>query len=303
MAGFNVYLLGAVCLGAVSSLWGSSPAIGTATANGTFAVNKSQVSGSAALYDGTLIETGAASSRLQMSNGSRIDLNANSSLTVRGSEAVLEKGSGEIGAVAGFNLQARTLRIETEGGASAKAEVRLTGERDVLVKALNGPVRVFSRTGVLVALVNPGMGVTLDPYAAPAEDFDMGGCLLKQASGSLFGLAVDNVLYQLTGNATLLTSVGNRVHIVGTRSTSSALKGATASVAVTKIEVTDKGGCVAAAGSFNAPKFDPMSAGAGSGAPGPVKSGMSTQTKTIIAGVAIAGAGGGIAAAVCCKSK
>lgn len=301
MAGLNVYLLGALSLGAVSSLWGSSPAIGTATAKGTFAVNKSQVSGSATLFDGSLVETGTASSRLQLGNGSRIDLNANSSVTVHGSEAVLEKGSGEFGAAAGFNLQARTLRIETEG-AGAKAEVRLNGDRDILVKALIGPVRVFSKTGVLVALVNPGMGVTLDPYAAPADDFDMSGCLLKQASGPLLGLAVDNVLYQLTG-ANLGANVGNRVHIVGTRGSSpGGLRGAAASVTVTKIEVTDVGGCLAAAA-----RFDGMTAQAQLGPGGTGKDagkvGMSTQTKTIIAGVAIAGAGGGIVAAVCCKSK
>lgn len=289
MSGFKIYVLGALTLGTLSNVWAASPAIGVATAKGSFAVNQMQVSGSATLFDGSQVRTGIASSRVEMSNGSRIDLNANSTLTVHGSEAVLEKGSSELGTSEGFNLQARTLRIETEGTA-AKAEVRLNGERNVLVKALNSPVRVYSKTGVLVAKVNPGMGVTLDPYAAPPDDFDMSGCLLKQSPGSLFGLAVDSQLYQLTG-ANLDANVGNRVHVTGTRgSAAAALKGASALVAVTKIEMTDVGGCLAAAS-----RFPGLS---GTGGKTIAAAHASHTTAYIIAGVAVAGAGGGIAAAV-----
>jgi hypothetical protein len=299
MAGLNVYLLGALSLGAVSSLWGSSLAIGTATAKGAFVVNKTKVSGSAQLFDGSSVETGAAASRLQLNNGSLVNLNANSSVTVSGTEAVLVKGSGEFGAAAGFNLQARTLRVETEGS-GAKAEVRLSGDREVLVKALNGSTRVFSKTGVLVALVNPGMGVALDPYAAPADDFDMGGCLLKQSSGSLYGLAVDNVLYEVTG-PNLAPNVGNRVHIVGTRSASPGmLKGAASTVAVTRIEVTAPGGCRAAAGLFAAPQFDTMTA-TGGVVPPPVAAGG--HHTAIIAGVAVAAVAGGVGIYEATKSK
>jgi hypothetical protein len=99
--------------------------------------------------------------------------------------------------------------------------------------------------------------------------------------------------------------VGSRVHIVGTRGTSGALKGAQASVTVTKLEMTAPGGCLTAAGHFAPPTYDPMTAG--NGAPGSTASSakkpMSAQTKAIIAGVAIGGAAGGIAAAVCCKSN
>src|SRR5512133_2190888 len=105
MSGLKLYLFGALSLGLVSGVWAASPGIGTATAKGSFTINQSKVSGSATLFDGTKVETGAISSKIELSNGSRIDLNANSSLTVHGTEAVLEKGSGEIGAAAGFNLQ------------------------------------------------------------------------------------------------------------------------------------------------------------------------------------------------------
>jgi hypothetical protein len=285
MAGFRVYVLGALTLGLLSSLCGAGPVIGTATANGKFAVNKTQVSGSATLLEGALVETGTAASRLELSNGGRINLNANSRLTVRGSEAVLEKGSGEVGLAAGYHVEARTLRIEGET-ASAKAEVRLSGEREVLVKAVNAPVRVFSKTGVLVAKVDAGMGASFDPYAAPPEAFEATGCVLRTtAEPARFGFAgPNNVRYELTG-ANLAQHVGNRVRVVGNSATGATLAGATAVVQVTTAQLTDAGGCLVAASSW--PGM--------SGAAGAVKqAGMKASSKAIIAGVAVGGAAGAI---------
>lgn len=298
MAGFRVYLLGALTLGLLSSMWAASPAIGMATADGKFAVNKTQVSGSTTLFEGAVVETGAALSRLELSNGSRISLNANSSLTVRGSGAILEKGSGELGLSAGYNVQARTLRIEADS-ANAKAEVRLNGEREVLVRATNGPVRVFSKTGVLVAMVDAGMGASFDPYAAPPDAFDMTGCLLRTKTQPYkYGFVANNLRFELTG-PNLAANVGNRVRIVGDRNTAGAtLQGATAVVQVTTASLTDAGGCLAVASAWPDMTADAI--------PGVMKdptTGMTTGTKVVIAGVAIGGAAGGIVAATCCKSK
>jgi hypothetical protein len=250
-------------------------------------VNKTQVSGSATLSEGALVETGTASSRLELSNGSRIDLNANSRLTVRGSEAILEKGSGEVGLAAGYNVRARTLRIEG-GTANAKAEVRLSGEREVLVKAVNAPVRVFSKTGVLVATVDAGMGASFDPYAAPPEAFEMTGCVVRTAAEPpRFGFVGPNgVRYELTG-ANLAQYVGNRVRIVGNTAAGAALAGATVVVQVTTAQLSDAGGCLAAASAWPG-----MS---GTAMPTAVKTaGMKGSTKAIIAGVAVGGAAGAI---------
>jgi len=302
MASLKLYLAGALTLGTLSIAWGSSPAIGIATADGTFAVNKTQVTGSAKLFDGSLVETGAASSRVALDNGSRIDLNANSAVALRGSEAELVKGSGTLGAPGGFVFRARTLRIETQGG---QAEIRLSGDRNVAITAMNGPVRVFSKTGVPVALVTAGMGMTFDPFAAPADDFDMSGCLVKLSNGSLYGLVADGTRFELMGNPQLAALKGNKVHVIGTKTTNAAgLKGAGAVIQVSKVELVDRGGCLAAAASWPEPeRMDGTPATGGTtGSGGPTTAAKSNKT-AIIAGVAIAGAGGGIAAAVCCKSK
>jgi ferric-dicitrate binding protein FerR (iron transport regulator) len=295
----KLYLLGALTLGTLSIAWGSSPAIGTATANGAFAVNQTQVTGSAKLFDGAVVETGAAASRVALDNGSRIELNAQSALAVRATEAELTKGSGTVGAAGGFVLRARTLRIETEG---AQAEVRLNGARNVVVTAMNGPVRVFSKTGVPVAVVTAGMGMTFDPFAAAAGDFDMSGCLVKQSAGSLHGLVAENTRFQVMGDS-LASLKGSRIHVVGTRMDSApALKGASVAVQVSKVELLEAGGCAAAAAAW--PETEKMDGGPAPGTPGTAGTkGAKSKKPLIIAGVAVAAGGGITAAALLSKSR
>lgn len=289
MTGFRVCLCGVLSLGVVTNLWGASPAIGMARAAGNFAVNRSMVSGQATLFDGALVETGNIASRLELANGSRIELNPNSAIAVHASEAVLEKGSGQFVNAGGYAVEARTLRIQT-GGPGALAQVRLTGAHNVQVAALEGSARVFSKTGVLVARLDPGLTNTFDPYAAPPDAFDMRGCLLYHPDGGQIGLAVDDQIYQITG-AHLAGIVGNRVHAVGSSGTTGAMPGVSAVVGVTSLEVTDVGGCVAAAA-----RFPGWSATPPSGTAAVMATAGGHHTGLIIAGVAVVAAGGAILA-------
>src|SRR6185437_4248605 len=125
----------------------------------------------------------------------------------------------------------------------------LTGAREVQVAALNGFVRVFSKTGVLVARLDPRMANTFDPSAAPPDSFDMNGCLIYHPDGRQFGLVVENQLYQAKGS-NLARNVGNRVHLVGKLSTETGIQGVSAVVEATSMELTESGGCTASAGRF-----------------------------------------------------
>lgn len=302
MAGGRLYVIRALALSAMSQLWGASP-VGVATATGSFAVNQAQVSGKAAIYDGSVVETGKASSTVAVSNGSRIQLNPNSSLVVHGSDAVLEKGSGQLSG-AGYELEARTLRIRTDTP-GAEAQVRLTGERQVQVAALTGSVRVYSKTGVLVALLDPKMANTFDPYAASPEAFDTSGCLLYHPSDGQFGLAVDNQIYQLTGN-NLAPNVGNRVHVVGTNGTAGAMQGVAGIVQASTVEMSAQGGCVAAAQRFAGwTATAPRSTGGNNNGGNHNGNGIDGHGHTgVIAGVAIGGgAAAGLGAYFATRSK
>lgn len=292
MAGIRVYLFGVLAVGTLHSLWAAGPAIGVATTKGTFAVNNAQVSRSAALFEGAVIETGMYASRVELNNGSRIDLNANSRLTVGSGEATLQNGSGEIGPAQGFSLKARSLRVQTEG-VEARADVRLAGESAVIVQAVNGPVRVFSRTGVLVAAINPGTGMTFDTSAAPPDDFEMTGCVLKKTGASTFGFVSDNLGFELTG-ASLAQYAGKTVAVIGTRGTGTpTLQGASAVIQVTKVTPKASGCAPANAKWPGSETMDPA---------GALHEGMKGSTKAIIAGVGVAGAAGAVAAAAGSKS-
>jgi len=55
--------------------WASAPArvIGIAKANGSFRVDNSRVAGNTTLSDGATVETGEATSRLQLQKGTRVE--------------------------------------------------------------------------------------------------------------------------------------------------------------------------------------------------------------------------------------
>src|SRR4051812_26228302 len=96
MAGWKSYVLAIIAVGTLSYLWAAAPAVGVATAKGSFDVNRVHVSGTAPLFEGAVVETGEAGLRLDLGDGSRIDLNAHSTITVRAAEVILEQGSGEV---------------------------------------------------------------------------------------------------------------------------------------------------------------------------------------------------------------
>jgi len=89
---------------------------------------------------------------------------------------------------------------------------------------------------------------TIQTLATATADFDMNGCLLAQVKGPVFGLVVaDDHMFQVSG-ADLAANVGNRVHIVGAKIAPTAtVKNLKEAVAVTQVETTAAGGCLAAA--------------------------------------------------------
>ena len=105
---FSVQSLIALILSANLSLgMAAGPALGTATARGSFTIDNATIAGNATLFEGNHIETGKASSQLQLNNGARMQLAAESSGIVYRDRLVLEKGT-EGG---NFQVEANSLRI------------------------------------------------------------------------------------------------------------------------------------------------------------------------------------------------
>ena len=157
-------LISLILVGYLTIIQAAGPALGFAIAKGSFQIDGASVSGNATLFGGATIETGEASSRLQFSNGARIELAPRSRAKIFGDHLTLEKGWGEL-AARKYRIEARSLRVETNE-AKSLARVSLEGSRDVLVTAMNGPVRVYNELGLLVANVRPGVAMSFQPQAA-----------------------------------------------------------------------------------------------------------------------------------------
>src|SRR5579859_6145249 len=169
-------LISLILVGYLTISQAAGPALGFAIAKGSFQIDGASVSGNATLFGGATIETGEASSRLQFSNGARVELAPRSRANIFSDHLALEKGWGEL-AARKYRIEARTLRVETNE-AKSLARVSLEGSRDVLVTAMNGPVRVYNELGLLVANIRPGLAMSFQPQAAAPTSSERTGCLM-----------------------------------------------------------------------------------------------------------------------------
>jgi hypothetical protein len=265
----------------------AGPALGFAIAKGSFQIDGASVSGNATLFGGATIETGEASSRLQFSNGARIELAPRSRARIFGDHLTLEKGWGELAAKK-YRIEARSLRVETNE-AKSLARVSLEGSRDVLVTAMNGPVRVYNELGLLVANVRPGVAMSFQPQAAPPTSSERTGCLMRSKADPSKLILVDEVAditVELRGEG-LAEQVGNRIKVKGSAFRSEVpVAGASQVILVDKdsIELIAKDAC-------STTLAGPKAADAAK------KGGLSNGAKIAIAVVGVGGAAGGIIAA------
>jgi hypothetical protein len=200
-------------LGAGAAL-GANSAIGLAVANGSFQVDRAQVWGSSSLFDGSVVETAKTASQIQVNGGVDVRLAADSRVMVYRQRIVLERGFTQIQSATDYAVEARSLTIATEARETV-ARIKLDGARKVTVAALSGPVDVRNSAGVLVARVEAGRSLDLEPQtdgaAAPTR---VSGCLLEKAGKPILADQTANVVLELKGTD-LDKETGNRVEIVG----------------------------------------------------------------------------------------
>jgi hypothetical protein len=279
----------------------STTVIGMASSQNNLTLDNSRVSGNATLFDGSVVEAGGYS-RLQLKNGTRIDLSAGSQAKIFANRASLDRGMSEIQSGSGFEIDANTLKIRTSD-AKAIARVKLDNN-SVMVTALNAPVEVLNPAGLLIARVTPGLPLSFMPQAGGGSAFDSTGCVL-QKSGAAIIVGTGNQTYELRG-ADLRKTIGNSAHVTGTiDSSATAMGGASQVVTVSHVTITSKGGCTAVATTVGASTAAAglgaaasSGAAAGGAATGAAAGGVS-HTALIVGGVAAATAAslGGAAAA------
>jgi hypothetical protein len=294
-------LLSLILTGCLTQNLLAGPAIGVAITNGAFRIDGSAVKGNASLFDGSEVSTAAASSKLRIHGGTRLELATESQVRVFANRAVLEKGAGQVEGPPAYLLHARTLGIRTNASTSI-ARVRLDGADAVVVSAVNGPVRVFNASGAMLANLAAGHSLRFQPQGAAPDAVEATGCLLMKGGRFILVDQTTSQVFELRGGE-LRSEIGNRM-TVKAKAVSGAqpMEGATQVIEVQSAFRSAPGGCLATASAVGA---DPPP-GTASTKPGAAPAGTASSgpNKAIILGVVIAGAAGaGLALAMANSNK
>ena len=189
------------------------PAIGIVTASGHFTLQGSEVWGNATLFDGSTVETTAASSQLALSNGVKMQLGAGSRARVFAGRLMLDKGVGQV-------AQAAPLReVDAAGFKIRGAGVRVglgAPNRMVEVAALTGVAKVFGNGDVLLAAIPAGRHMNLSFQAAQTGTLTRTGCLVYKDAHYILQDDDTQEVVELAGNAQDFSkNLGNRIEIKG----------------------------------------------------------------------------------------
>lgn len=267
----------------LAASYAASPGIGTVLTAGAFRLDHATVVNNGTIFEGSVIETGTSASSVQVSNGSRLSLAADSRGRVFGDRLVLEKGSGTLENSVGFKLVALGLTIQPERGAST-GNVRIENGKRVRVVSGTGALRVLNANGQLVANLNSGSALAFEPQAGASNVARVMGCLEQKAEHYLVTDEITNVTVEVAGPG-VAKEAGNRVEITGALDPTASPSGkASQLVRAREVRRVAKGCGSTAAGA------------AVGGSKGTGISGAATGTIAIIGGVAAAAVLGGLAA-------
>jgi len=265
-------------------------------------IDGAKISGNATLFDGSVVSS-FGYSRLQLNSGTRLDLGADSVVRVFANHVSLEGGSSEVQSASGYEIDARSLKIQASEVGSV-ARVRLDGDQRVLVTALTAPVNVWNRDGLLVARVLPATPLSFLPQAASSNAFSNSGCVVNKSNAAVFVDQTGNQVFELRSTAKgvdLRKFVGKRAAVTGTLDASAKpVTGATQVVSVATIAPASGADCAPVAARVGATM---SAAGLAAGGAAAGAAGAAAGAAGAAAGAAGAAAGisgaviGGVAAA------
>jgi len=283
----RLFLIAALTASLASQGWTADAAIGMALARGSFRLDHSTVFGNATLFEGATVETSGVPSQLRLRSGVRAILDSASRGRVYQDRLLLESGVGQTENAPGYRIEARGLWIQAVAAGSI-AQVKLSGARQVLVGAWDGPVEIFNNRGALVARLDPGRVLELETQAPGQEvAYTLTGCLEKRGQSFFLADRTSGAVYWEVQGLNLDREVSYAVQVSG--ESVPGAKPASGATEVIKVRrLTRLGAC----------KGDPAAM------PVPAaRSGMGAGTKALIAGVVVGGAAGGALAAIKLKEE
>ncbi|MGA3189706.1 MAG: hypothetical protein ABSF22_21575 [Bryobacteraceae bacterium] len=273
----------------------ATPAIGIVTASGHFTLDRSQVWGNATVFEGSVIETGAASSEIALRNGAKLQLAKDSRARILSDRVVIEKGIGQMSAPESFEVNAANLRIHTTG------RLRVSLSEGIEVASLTGSTRVASASGILLAAIPAGRSMSFSPQSASGS-VTRTGCLLFKDNHFIIQDENTQEVVEVAGQ-NFAAQLGNRVEVTGIASSAKpAVTIATLLVNVGAMTPKSSGGCLSVASNLNAQTEMPPANATQPAAETAKSGGMSTGAKVAII-LAIAGGGAGAAIALASKKS
>lgn len=270
-----------ILAGLLVTALGSPAAIGTATANGDFYVDRTPVRGNATVLEGTVLETGSTPSLVRLERGGRARIGAASRARVFADKVVLEKGAGEMTSTGGLRVEAGAISVVPDSSGSTAA-VAVGPQGGVTVAALAGRWRVTSREGALLARMNAGVSLEFQPQAAgAAAPMSLTGCVYQAEGHHLLRAEGPNLTFELRGTD-LVRFDGLRVTIAATPLPGEqAYPGADQMIQVTQIKSLGSGcGSTGSAAPETRKETETRKAATG-------------KTRAVIAGVSVAAVVGG----------
>jgi hypothetical protein len=204
-----ISLISVVCLSEVAAAPPS--AIGVIKSTGEFRVDGSTIRGNSTVFDGSVIETTAARSEVQLT-GLQITLSPDSRIRVYRDHTVLEHGSGLLKDVEKQVVEAETLRIAPATKASI-VQVEI-GPSGVELVARVGSAEVRNASGVLVASLHTGVALALDPQAGASAAVKMTGVVVFKNGKYFLTDVTSNVTVELEG-PDVAKFAGKMVEIAG----------------------------------------------------------------------------------------
>ncbi|MDR3701840.1 MAG: hypothetical protein P4L56_19480 [Candidatus Sulfopaludibacter sp.] len=196
---------------------------------------------------------------------------------------------GQLESAPDYEVQANSLHIVATGPNGA-ARVQVRSPRTVTVAAVRGAVRVTNSGGVLVANVEAGKTMNLEPQdSGSAAPTHVTGCLLSKGGKLIVAEQTANVVLELRGTG-LDQELGNRVEINGVAETAtSTVAGATQVIRVVGLHRVATGGCAETAKKVGAGVVAASAAkGTIPAAPAGSSGGIGIGTVAVIGGVATA---------------
>lgn len=213
----KIYVLAGLLI-AGSTIASASTAIGTATARGDIRVDGYAVSGNATLFDGSAVQTDAASATIRIDKGTEIKLATGSMGTLFHDHMILDHGSSQLSSDGSYRLDAGSFSVMPADG-KALGRVSVSDKGAVEVAAISGELKVVDPVGNLVRTVLPGKPMA---FAIPAEETAFRGNLTA-SGGNFFVTDATGTMHQVVlkdadGKPTskgLQKFVGKDVNIVG----------------------------------------------------------------------------------------